>query len=73
MAIPTSTDLKVMDIAYLGSPFIDVPAKSISLVTMDITYLGMPFVRNPYPSGGPAISMPLIMQQYNHFDGGPIL
>jgi len=42
-----------MDVAYQGSPFVQVPAKSVILTaTMDIAYLGAPFVVNDY-SGTP--------------------
>lgn len=47
MALPTSSDLQKLNIAYLGEPFCDVPSKpSIDLSKMDIAYLGEPFVRN---------------------------
>jgi hypothetical protein len=47
MALPTPDNLKTMDYAFQGQPFVDVPAKdSIDLKTMDYSFQGQPFVRN---------------------------
>jgi len=47
MALPTITDLKKMDIAYQGQPFVYVPAKNtIILRKMDYAYQAQPFVAN---------------------------
>lgn len=47
MALPTPDNLKTMDYAYLGAPFVDIPAKSsIDLKTMDYAFLAQPFVSN---------------------------
>jgi hypothetical protein len=57
MALPTSTDLKKMDYAFQGQPFVDVPGKdSIDLATMDYAFQGQPFVRNPAESAAPTTS-----------------
>lgn len=48
MALPTSQDLKKMDYAWKGEPFVRVPAKSsIDLKKMDYAWKGQPFVSNP--------------------------
>jgi len=47
MALPTPDNLKTMDYAYQGQPFVDVPAKdAVDLKTMDYAYQAQPFVRN---------------------------
>jgi len=47
MALPTPDNLKTMDYAYQGQPFVDVPAKdAVDLKTMDYAYRAQPFVRN---------------------------
>lgn len=41
----TNQALATMDFAYLGGPFIDVPASnSVNLLSMDYAYLGGPFI-----------------------------
>lgn len=43
----TTNQLKTMDYAYLGSPFVMGASKSsLNLKTMDYAYLGAPFVTN---------------------------
>lgn len=44
MALPSNTDLATLDIAYLGQPFCQVEAKSLSSTTLDVVYLAQPFV-----------------------------
>jgi hypothetical protein len=44
MALPSNTDLAKLDIAYLGQPFVQVEAKSLTTTTLDVAYLGQPFV-----------------------------
>lgn len=44
MPLPSDTDLATLDIAYLGAPFVQVEAKSLSTTSLDIAYLGAPFV-----------------------------
>lgn len=51
MALPSSTDLQTLDIAYLGQPFCQVEAKSLDSESLDIAYLAQPFV-----AVGPAAS-----------------
>jgi hypothetical protein len=48
MALPTYSQLKGMDWAFQGQPFVEVPVpgKNISLMTLDYAYQGQPFVRN---------------------------
>ena len=47
MSLPTQTELKTMDYAYQGQPFVSVPAKSgMGLSSMDYAYLAQPFVTN---------------------------
>ena len=49
MALPNQTNLKTMDYAHKGQPFVDVPAKNaIDLKTMDYVLKGQPFVANPF-------------------------
>lgn len=53
MALPTPDDLKTMDYAFRGEPFVDVPSQSsIDLGTMDYAFRAQPFVRN-YSGGAP--------------------
>lgn len=48
MALPTKTELQTMDYAFLGKPFVYVPAKTgMNLPSMDYAFLGQPFVVNP--------------------------
>lgn len=48
MTLPTKTDLLVMQYAFQGQPFVDVPAKdSITLTAMEYAFQAQPFVRNP--------------------------
>ena len=52
MSLPNSNDLKLMDVAYMGQPFVFVPAKESineAMKGMDIAYMGQPFVVNSYP------------------------
>jgi hypothetical protein len=57
MSLPDAADLKTMDWAFQGQPFVDVPAKStIVLGTMDRAFQAQPFVRNEY--GGTAVVTP---------------
>jgi hypothetical protein len=44
MPLPSNADLATLDIAYLGAPFVQVEAKSLSTTSLDIAYLGAPFV-----------------------------
>ena len=44
MALPNKTNLETLDYAYLGAPFVNVEAKSLSTSTLDYAYLGAPFV-----------------------------
>lgn len=44
MPLPSNTDLATLDIAYLGAPFVQTEAKSLSTTNLDIAYLGAPFV-----------------------------
>ena len=45
--LPTDTDLKTMDYAYQGQPFVDVALSGIDTTTMDYAFQGQPFVTNP--------------------------
>ena len=60
MALPTPDNLKTMDYAHQGQPFVDVPAKdAVDIKTMDYAYKAQPFVRNygeAPPSYNPAIA-----------------
>ena len=38
-------NLKNMDVAYNGQPFVELPAGSLNLLTMDVAYQAQPFVR----------------------------
>ena len=50
MALPTPDNLKTMDYAHQGQPFVDVPSKdSVDIKTMDWAYQAQPFVRNLAP------------------------
>lgn len=44
MPLPSNTDLATLDVAYLGQPFVQVEAKTLSSATLDVAYLGQPFV-----------------------------
>lgn len=44
MPLPSKTDLQTLDIAYLGEPFVQVEAKSLTTTSLDVAYLGEPFV-----------------------------
>jgi hypothetical protein len=45
MSLPTAVDLQTMDYAFLGQPFVNVPAKfGIDLKGMDYAFEGQPFV-----------------------------
>ena len=53
MALPNSDNLKTMDFAWQGAPFVEIPAKaSIDTKTMDYVWRGAPFVRNEYVAAG---------------------
>ena len=53
MALPNSDNLKTMDFAWRGQPFVEMPAKAaIDTKTMDYVWRGSPFVRNEYVAGG---------------------
>lgn len=48
MSQVSSDDLKNMDIAFQGQPFVQVPAKaSIDLTTMDVAFQAQPLTTNP--------------------------
>ena len=48
MPLPTPANLVTMDYAYLGQPFVSVPAKAgLGLGSMDYAFRGQPFVSNP--------------------------
>jgi len=59
MSLPTPANLTTMDYAYLGQPFVNVPAKTgMSLGSMDYAYLGQPFVTNPdAPAAGTVVKI----------------
>ena len=38
-------DLKNMNIAFNGQPFVELPSGSLDLLSMDVAYQGQPFVR----------------------------
>lgn len=44
MALPRNTDLATLDFVYLGQPFVQVEAKSLSSTSLDVVYLAQPFV-----------------------------
>ena len=44
MPLPSETDLASLDVAYLGQPFVQVEAKSLTTTSLDVAYLGQPFV-----------------------------
>ncbi len=44
MPLPNKNDLQTLDTAYLGQPFVQVEAKSLSTESLDAAYLGQPFV-----------------------------
>ena len=44
MPLPSNTNLATLDIAYLGQPFVQVEAKSLSTITLDVAYQAQPFV-----------------------------
>ena len=56
MALPTPDNLKTMDYAHQGQPFVDVPSKAtIDLKTMDWAFKGQPFVSNPAAVEAPPV------------------
>jgi hypothetical protein len=62
-SLPTPTNLKTMNYAYQGQPFVNIPAKdSINLKTMNIAYQGQPFVRNQNyaPATKTVLGIPMI-------------
>jgi len=46
----TATELKLMDVAYLGQPFLYIATSSIDTYELDTAYLGQPFVAAPEPA-----------------------
>lgn len=44
MALPSNTDLQTLDVAYLGQPFVQVEAKSLTTTSLDTVYFAQPFV-----------------------------
>jgi hypothetical protein len=47
MALPVTTQLKTMDFAFQGQPFVDTIAKgTIDTWGMDVAFQGSPFVTN---------------------------
>ena len=53
MSLPTPDNLKTMDYAFQGQPFVDVPAKdAVDIKTMDYSYQAQPFVRNYTTAAG---------------------
>jgi len=56
MSLPTPDNLKTMDWAFQGQPFVDVPSKStVDIKTMDWAYLATPFVSNPAEEEAPPL------------------
>ena len=47
MALPNRDNLDSLDVVYLGQPFVQVEAKSLSSQNLDIVYLAQPFVGAP--------------------------
>ena len=44
MALPSSTDLQLLNTSWLGKPFVQVEAKALYTVELDVSWLGKPFV-----------------------------
>jgi len=44
MPLPNSNNLNSLDYVYLGQPFVQVEAKSLSSQNLDIVYQAQPFV-----------------------------
>jgi len=38
-------NLKLMNVAFNGQPFVELPVGSLNLLTMDVAYQAQPFVR----------------------------
>jgi len=54
MALPTPDNLKTMDYAHKGQPFVDVPSKSaVDLKTMDWSFQAQSFVSNSAEAAPP--------------------
>ena len=51
MALPTKTDVLLLDWTFLGQSFCDVEAKSLDTKLLDFTYLGQPFVVSAVSGG----------------------
>jgi hypothetical protein len=49
----TATELKLMDVAYLGQPFVYISTSDIDTYELDTAYLGQPFVAAPEPEPEP--------------------
>jgi len=47
VSLPTDVDLKTMDYAHRGQPFVDIALSGIDTTTMDYAFQGQPFVTNP--------------------------
>lgn len=48
MSIPTKDDIKNLNWAYIGRPFVETArVDTIDLTTMNWAYIGRPFVANP--------------------------
>ena len=52
MPLPNKDNLDSLDYVYLGQPFVQVEAKSLSSQNLDIIYLGQPFVASAPASIG---------------------
>jgi hypothetical protein len=54
MPLPNRDNLTSLDYVYLGQPFVQVEAKSLSSQNLDIVYLGQPFVGQPFVGAAPS-------------------
>lgn len=54
MPLPTPTQLRTMDYAFQGQPFVSIPAKTgMTLQSMDYSFQAQPFVPNPDAAAPP--------------------
>lgn len=55
MALPDRDNLTSLDVVYLGQPFVQVEAKSLSSQNLNIVYLAQPFVGATAPPSPPNV------------------
>ncbi len=62
MALPTQSDLKTMDFASQGQPFVKLSAKSnIDLLTGDFAFQGQPFIANSGDAIGEVLNIEAVL------------